>query len=536
MELSSMGLFSVLFGNKISAGLAPRKVHFATYPFQLGVASGDPRPDSVVLWTRLAPDPLNGGGMPTRNTPVSWEIAEDQRFARIAARGTEVAAPDLAHSVHAEATGLRPGREYFYRFRASGEISPTGRTKTAPEGRVSRVSFAFASCQQYEHGFFTAYRHMAEEDLDVILHLGDYIYEYGVDEYRAPEGNIRHHNGPEIMTLADYRNRFALYRGDPDLRAAHAAAPWLVTWDDHEVENNYADDIPENDVSREQFLLRRAAAYQAYYEHMPLRRTSLPSGPDMRLYRAVRYGDLVDFDVLDTRQYRDNQAAGDGYRPPNPEQQDPARSLTGDAQERWLINRLTSGRARWNVLAQQVFFAQRANPNPTTGELRYSMDAWDGYTANRDRIMTAIAEHGVSNPVVLTGDVHANWAAELKQNFDEPGSRTLGVEFVGTSITSEGNGSERRADTDRFLGANPHIKFFNNHRGYVRCTAGRDELIADYRILPAVQQPDTAIHTRATFRVENGNPGLQQIADNPLPGARQMVAEREEQRLVAQKT
>ena len=510
---------------------APR---FDSYPFTLGVASGDPDPRGVVLWTRLAPKPLEGGGMPAAAVPVRYEIAEDQRFRNVVATGEQAARPELAHTVHVEAAGLRPGREYFYRFKAGREISPVGRTKTAPprSRALAELNFAFASCQQYEHGYYTAYRRMAEEELDVVFHLGDYIYEYGPNEYVAEGGNVRTHSGPEIITLADYRNRHAQYRSDADLQAAHHAAPWVVTWDDHEVENNYADDIPENDVDPAVFLQRRAAAYQAYYEHMPLRRSSVPTGPDMRLYRRVDYGDLVSFNVLDTRQYRDDQAAGDGSKPPNPEQADPGRTLMGPAQERWLFNGLQRSRARWNVLAQQIFFAQQ---DRTKGDAEtFSMDAWDGYLGARDRVQDAFQRFGVSNPVVLSGDVHANWANDLLADYADPDSRVLGTEFVGTSITSGGNGSDTRADTPTILGENPHIKFFNNLRGYVRCRVTPEEWRADYRVLPFVTSGGAAVSTRASFVVQDGRPGLERVGGRAVAGARTRNAESETTRLEQQ--
>ena len=240
---------------------------FSEYPFTLGVASGDPLSDSVVLWTRLAPDPLNGGGMPNEAVSVKWELAEDERFRRIVKRGTEKATPHLAHSVHAEVSGLKPNHVYYYRFKCGNQLSPVGKTKTlpAPGADVAKFTFAFASCQQYEHGYYTAYQHMAKEKLDLVFHLGDYIYEYGPNEYVSKTGNVRTHSGPEIMSLLDYRNRHAQYRSDANLKAAHAAFPWVVTWDDHEVENNYANVIPEKGQSVEAFIKRRAAAYQAYY-------------------------------------------------------------------------------------------------------------------------------------------------------------------------------------------------------------------------------------------------------------------------------
>jgi alkaline phosphatase D len=542
LEFGGAGAAALIFGTGPYARPNPTgaRLRLADHPFRLGVASGDPSSNGFVLWTRLAPDPLDTdpatpGGMTSGPVSVQWEIAGDERFTRIVRRGTAVARPELAHSVHVEASGLRPGREYFYRFRAAGEISPVGRARTAPSGGLDRLRFAFASCQQFEHGYYSAYRHLAQDDLDVIFHVGDYIYEYGTDVYLSPTGNVRHHIGPEIMTLADYRLRHSQYRTDADLQAAHAHAPWIVTWDDHEVENNYADDISEN-VGEDPavFLKRRAAAYQAYYENMPLRLSSVPRGPDMQLFRRVGYGSLADFHVLDTRQYRSDQAAGDGTDPPNPEQQDPARSLTGDAQERWLLGGMAGSHARWQIIPQQVFFAQR-DLAAGAAEL-YSMDAWDGYVANRDRIMRGIAARHIQNVVVLTGDVHASWACDLKADWRDPKSATLGVEFVGTSVTSTGNGSDSRSDAATILGQNPHIKFFNNYRGYVRCTVTREDISADYRVVPTVTDQNAPVFTRATFRSAAGRPGLEQTADNPLPSGvgRASVAETEQTRINAQ--
>ena len=527
VRLGGVGAAALIFGYGPFTERTWAQPRFSDYPFKLGVASGDPLPDGVVLWTRLAPDPLNGGGMPDKKVPVQWQVASDEGFAQIVVEGTEFARPELAHTVHVEVAGLEPSREYFYRFKAGPEQSPVGRTKTAPAvgTSVAEMSFAFASCQQYEHGYFTAYRRMSEEDLDLVVHLGDYIYEYGPNVYRAPGGNVRAHSGPEIVTLLDYRNRHAQYRTDEDLQAAHAAFPWVVTWDDHEVENNYADEVPENGSqtpTTEEFLRRRAAAYQSYYEHMPLRRSSVPAGPDMLLYRRITYGNLAEFNVLDTRQYRDDQAAGDGTDPPNPEQQDPARTLTGEAQERWLLDGLAASGATWNVMAQQVFFAQR---DFDTGDgQRFSMDAWDGYIGSRNRISSFIQERDVQNPVVLTGDVHNNWACDLKANFDDQSSETLGVEFVGTSITSGGDGADTSPSQEAVVAENPHIKFFNGQRGYVRCTLTPEEWRADYRVLPFVKQPGAPAYTRASFAVEAGNPGLQIATEQAPRGTRVSAA------------
>ncbi|MFB4166083.1 alkaline phosphatase [Alteribacillus sp. JSM 102045] len=517
-------------GMKVQAE-ADAAISFDDYPFSLGVASGDPLSDGIVLWTRIAPDPLNGGGAPDRNIPVKWELAKDENFRNIVKRGTEIASPDLAHSVHVELDGLKADTVYFYRFKTGDEYSPVGKTKTLPKSgaHVSSLTFAFASCQQYEHGYYTAYKHMAKEDLDLVFHLGDYIYEYGPDEYVASSGNVRSHKGPEIMTLEDYRNRHAQYRSDENLQSAHAAFPWVVTWDDHEVENNYADEIPENDQSVEEFIERRIVAYQAYYEHMPLRQSSMPDGADMQLYRSFSYGDLADFFVLDTRQYRSDQANGDTSSPQTSESLDPSRTLLGDKQEEWLLDHLDSSTSNWNVLAQQIFFAKR-NYGPSADDPLYSMDSWDGYTPARARITDFVNKKDINNLIVLTGDVHANWASNLMENFDEPSSRILGAEFVGTSITSGGNGADKRADTDRILEQNEHIKFFNDYRGYVRCYVTPDQWRTDYRVLPFVSNKGADISTRASFVYEKDKEGLKEIDTAAVPQGKPQSDEVEEDR------
>ncbi|HWO98031.1 MAG TPA: alkaline phosphatase [Bacillus sp. (in: firmicutes)] len=506
---------------------APR---FQGYPFTLGVASGDPLSDSVVLWTRLAPDPLNGGGMPQQKVPVKWEVAKDEHFHQIVKRGTELAGPELAHSVHVEVDGLEANQIYYYRFKSGHELSPVGKTKTLPANgsSVASMTFAFASCQQYEHGYYTAYEHMAKEELDLVFHLGDYIYEYGPNEYVSSTGNVRTHSGPEIITLEDYRNRHAQYRSDANLKAAHAAFPWIVTWDDHEVENNYANIIPEKGQSVEEFVKRRAAAYQAYYEHMPLRLTSLPHNGGMQLYRNFSYGDLASFYVLDTRQYRDDQANGDGTKPHSAESLDPKRTVLGSEQENWLLSNLGNSKSHWNVLAQQIFFTQRKFGTDTTPT--YSMDSWDGYPAARQRIMDFVSSKNMNNLIVLTGDVHASWASNVMTDFDNPSSNIVGAEFVGTSITSGGNGADKRADTDRILGRNPNIKFFNDYRGYVRCTVTPEQWQADYRVVPFVTEPGAAISTRASLVYKKDGMGLKEVEANKVPQGIQISNEVEEDR------
>ncbi|WP_257348975.1 alkaline phosphatase D family protein [Pseudalkalibacillus decolorationis] len=496
---------SSLNANPVDA--APK---FKEYPFTLGIASGDPLPDGVVLWTRLAPDPLNGGGMKkNHDVPVRWEVARDEGFRDVVQHGVEFARAALGHSVHVEVNGLQPNERYFYRFKVGNEMSPIGRTKTLPAfgADVSKMSFAVASCQHYESGYYTAYKRMAGEDLDLVLHLGDYIYEDG-----ETEGSVRSHIGPEITTLDDYRNRYAQYRSDGDLREAHAKFPWVVVLDDHEVENNWAGEIPQNGQPVEPFIKRRADAFQAYYEHMPLRRSSMPNGSSIQLYRKFEYGNLVNFNILDTRQYRDDQANNDGWDAPNEESNNPNRTLLGDEQERWLFASLKNSQARWNVLGQQVFFAQR-DYDFDPGEKRVSMDAWDGYPAARERVLNFVSEQDIPNLVVLTGDVHSNWANDIKSDFNDPNSKTLGVELVATSITSGRDGSDVRKNTDKILEENPHIKFFNNQRGYVKCTVTPEKLQADFRVLPYVTRPDAPISTRASLEVEHNNPGLKKIYD-----------------------
>ncbi|MBT2229714.1 alkaline phosphatase [Nonomuraea sp. NEAU-A123] len=489
-----------------------------TDPFTLGVASGDPDHEGFVLWTRLAQQPLaedGFGGMPQRPFPVLWQIYSDERCRRVVRSGVAVAAPEWGHTVHVEADHLSSDREYWYRFRVGPYISPVGRAKTAPHplSYGGALSMAFVSCAQYEHGYFTSYRRLAEEHPDLILHLGDYQYEYTKDIYNIPGGNVRDHEGPETVTLANYRQRHAQYKADPDLQAAHAAAPWLVVFDDHEVDNNWADEIPEHAEDQPTFLQRREAAFRAYYENMPLRRTSIPRGVDMQLYRRVRWGRMASFHMLDTRQYRDDQGCGDGYKD-CPAAVDPSRSITGAAQEEWLVDGFHKSRAQWDIIGQQVFFAQRDN-NAGPAKVT-SMDAWDGYVASRQRITQGWVDARVRNPVVLTGDVHAHWASDLKLNYDDPTGPTVGSELVATSISTGGDGADSDPATHPFLAINPHLKFYNNQRGYVLTKIERDALTADFKVVPHLREPGAEAYTRATFVVEDGVPGVQQTYLRPL--------------------
>ncbi|MFC4997133.1 alkaline phosphatase D family protein [Dactylosporangium cerinum] len=476
------------------------------FPFKLGVASGEPAADSVVLWTRLAPSPLNAdgqGGMANADVTVDWQVSTTDTFASLVASGSVTARYADAHSVHVVAGGLAPDAEYYYRFRAQGHLSPVGRTRTAPAvGTVGRdLVMAFASCAHYESGYYTAYRRMAEDRPDLILHLGDYIYEGGTGT-----GGVRAHAGAEIVSLADYRRRYAQYKSDPDLQAAHAIAPWLVVPDDHEVENNYANMV-RNDSSpaltTAQWTARRTAAYRAYYENMPLRPSQAPTGNSIPLFRRVRWGTLATFHMLDTRQFRDDQACGDGWKV-CAAADSTTRSLTGAAQEAWLLDGLAQHYGTWDILGQQVFFARQFDASGAA-----SMDAWDGYRASRARIQQGWLDRSVRNPLVLTGDVHAAWANDLKADYANSNSATIGTELVCTSITSGGNGSAATAIPN--VATNPHLKFHSGLRGYVRTTISPAQVRADFRAVTTVTEHGAAATTLKSFTILDGQPGLRAL-------------------------
>ncbi|MFF7932931.1 alkaline phosphatase D family protein [Streptomyces sp. NPDC007940] len=482
-------------------------------PFTLGVASGDPLPDSVLLWTRLAPAPFEpDGGLPQQYVVVEWELALDERFAAPVRSGVAIAYPEYHHTLHIEVTGLEPDRIHYYRFRTGTWLSETGRTRTAPAAGTATASLSYAavSCQAYSDGYFTAHRHLSEDDVDVVLHLGDYLYEYAVNSaggHRAyTDRTLPDLFNREARTLEDYRLRYALYKSDPDLRAVHATHPFVVTWDDHETENNYAGTVSENDDPPEEFLLRRAAAYRAYWENQPLRAAQLPNGPDAQLYRRLQWGTLARFDVLDTRQYRSDQVYADTKHTGGPLQDDPTRTITGEAQESWLIDGWRDSPALWNVLSQQVCFSQRKLD--LTAEPKMSMDAWDGYRASRRRVLDGAKSAGVENLVVMTGDVHAAYAFDIKDDFDDPASATLGTEFTATSVASGRDGAEKPSTWDTYLRANPHLRFYDGRRGYVRVTLDRQQARADFRTVSAVTTPGAPITTSASFVTEAGHPGL----------------------------
>jgi alkaline phosphatase D len=490
-----------LLDSTSAAGASPRPT-LPGPPFTLGVASGEPTHNGVVLWTRLAPNPLvPGGGMPPERVRVDWEVAADDSFRRVVRHGRELAVPEDAHSVHVDLTGLRPDATYWYRFRAAGEISPIGRTRTAPHPgqRPHRVRFATASCQNYQDGYYVAHRALADEDLAFVAFLGDYIY-----EGRPSATALRQHDGVgEPVTLDDYRGRHARYRSDLDLQACHAAFPWIVTPDDHEIDNNWADEIPQDpDVqARDQFLARRAAAFKAYWEHMPLSPRLRPTGIDMRLYRRFAWADLLQLDVFDTRQYRSDQPADLAGA------NDPAATMMGAEQERWFAQGIKRSRALWNAVAQQTMVAQndrRAGPTEV-----FDFDNWDGYRVPRQRLLAELNQ--VANPVVLTGDRHATWICDLKEDFYDPASATIAAELTGTSISS---GSDRdpalfHASFDPVMAESPHWKFIDNTHGYLLCDVDRQRWLTELRTVPTVRAPQAPVSTFARFVTEAGRRGVE---------------------------
>lgn len=481
-------------------------------PFTLGVASGYPAPDGVVLWTRLAPEPLLGGGL-TEPVMVDWEIAHDERFARPVLKGSERATAEWGHSVHVETRGLEPDRWYFYRFRAGDAISPVGRTRTAPaRNTAASLTFAVASCAHYEQGYFTPYRHLAGDGIDLMIHVGDYIYEtsWGPSLPRRHDAHLQ-----EPMTLDDYRSRYALYRTDPDLQAAHAACPWLVTWDDHEVDNDYANDVSQDlDVARS-FLARRANAYKAYYEHMPLRRGAIAMGPDLRLHAQSFFGSDVSLFVLDDRQYRSPQVCprpgrgGGNFVDPDacPDLGDASRSLLGMEQEAWLRAGLGASRARWNIIAQQTRFAY-LDPFAGPGR-RAATDGWDGYPLARQRLVQDLRATKAANPIIVGGDVHAYWVSDVHSDPLDTKSPVVAADVTGTSITSaSGQPPENAA---RVVAENPHVKFADTtHHGYLRVALEATSAQVALRVTD-VSAPGGKLDTLASFVVEAGKPGITKI-------------------------
>jgi len=495
-----------LAGAALAAPAFVRHARAADAPrFAFGIASGQPHTTGMVLWTRLAGSDL------ARETEVRWEVAHDETFTRVAAHGSETAQAADAHSVHAEAAGLEPARWYWYRFHALGQTSAAGRTRTAPaaDAPVAKLDFIIASCQRWEVGHYAAWRHAAAESNDLVLFLGDYIYEYG----GSPGNEVRAVAGGRIRTLEQYRGRYAQYKTDPSLQAAHAACPWLLVWDDHEVENDYAG--LQGEFLQTDFAAQRAAAYQAYWEHMPLPKSARPvnltQGGEMRMFGRLDWGRLARFHLLDDRQWRDPQVCPKPGRGGSntvrlkdcPALADPKRTLLGAAQERWLADGWDLQRP-WNLLAQQTLMARFAWEDPAAGGM-YWTDGWDGYTPARNRLLGTVAARRVPGVVVLGGDVHSNYVADLMADHDDPKSPVVASEFCGTSITSLGLAQSR---LDAALPLNPHIKLGrSDRRGYMRFVLEPGRLQVDLKTLHDARDPASGIETMARFKVDPARPG-----------------------------
>jgi alkaline phosphatase D len=467
-----------------------------------------------VLWTRLAPEALPWGHH--GDITVRWEIAADEAFSRLVRKGEATASATLAYSVHVEVGALDSDRWYFYRFVTGDAHSPVGRTRTfpAPDAAASRLRVAYASCQRWEHGFFSAYRHMRDDDPDVVLFLGDYIY-----EYPNAKNAVRIPTGGWVRTLDEFRARYALYKSDPDLKAMHTACPWLVVWDDHEVQNDYAGTVSgSKGTPPAEFAALRTAAYQAYYEHMPLRASSLTralaglsGGAELRIHSTVRFGTLASFYLLDDRQYRAPQVCTKARKPGagnvDPAQcadwTDPKRTLLGVAQERWLDDAFAHGGGGWNIVGQQTLFGQR--DFRALGGHSFWNDGWDGYPAARGRLLASMRRSTLANPVLLGGDIHQNWVGHVKADYADPKSPSIGVEFCGTSISSRSDANQVRAQ----LAKNPHFIFADaERRGYGLVELTPKGLTTSLRVVNDVTVRDTTIATLARFSVEAGRSAI----------------------------
>jgi len=484
---------------------------FRHYPFALGVAAGDPAPDGFVIWTRLAPEPqAPDGGMPPLDVPVRWEVAEDAAFRRIVRSGIAVARAGLAHSVHVEVAGLRAHRPHWYRFLVAGaDTSPVGCARTAPAAGapVDRLRVALAGCQNFEMGYFTAYAHLAREaDLNAVFHYGDYIYELGPGATPGP----RTHVGEELSSLADYRRRYAQYKVDPDLQAAHAAAAFIMSFDDHEIDDNWAGALDKDGDSAAAFAPRKAAALQAWYEHVPVRRAQLP-GPRTAMYRRLDYGSLVRMHVLDTRSHRSDQQCErlgmtDEARSQCPRVDRPERTMLGAAQEAWL-DRGLANEARWNLIAQQVMVMPHDSRKDGTTVTETSTDNWNGYPLARQRLIDSIQRRRLTNVVIGSGDAHQNYIGAVPADMRNLDGPAIASDFLATSISSGGTGGARHADEQDALRNNPNMRMINNQRGYHLHTIAPDRWQTEVKVMDQVDRPGGSIATLATFHVDPKRPG-----------------------------
>ncbi|WP_256105724.1 alkaline phosphatase [Streptomyces sp. ODS05-4] len=500
--------------------------------FVHGTASGDPLPDGVLLWTRVTPTPdaLPGSGRGP-DTEVVWEVAEDAGFTRITARGTVTATAAADHTVKADVRGLAPDTPYHYRFTAGSTVSATGRTRTAPPaGSNARgVRFGVVSCANWESGYFSAYRHLAARtDLDAVLHLGDYVYEYASGSYPAAKYTVRPHlPAHEITTLADYRLRHGTYKTDPDLQALHAAHPVVAIWDDHEFANDAWSGGAENHTpgAEGDWAARVAAAKQAYFEWMPVRAST-----EGTVYRRLRFGALADLHLLDLRSFRSQQASvGSG------QVDDPERSVTGRAQLDWLKAGLASSDAVWQLVGTSVMISPVAFGSlpahllaPLTellglpeGGLAINTDQWDGYTADRRELLTHLTERKIRNTVFLTGDIHMAWANDVPvKAATYPASGSAATEFVVTSVSSDNlddilhvaPGTVSLAAAAALRAANSHVKWVDLDRhGYGVLDVTRAGAQMDYYAVSDKTRPDASSKWLRSYRTASGTQKVERV-------------------------
>ncbi len=514
------------------AQMMPLGVAFDPAPFPLGVASGDPTADSVILQTRLSDDPFNldapWGSIP-EDVEVRWAVAADPRMRRVVASGVVGSSSAMGHAVHVDVTGLEPGRHHWYQFSALGASSRIGRTKTAGIAPLQRLRVAYVSCQSFPHGYFTAYQNLCREDVDVVMHLGDYMYEYAEGSY----GDFR--NSPratEVNSLNSYRVRYAAYRGDPWLRQAHALFPFITTWDDHEIDNNWAGETPENtsdegNATPEAYALRRFNAFQAYRENMPIRpepEDNDPAAPAYQIYRQFIFGDLLDVSVLDTRQYRTDQPCDDGFALVNcAEQADPDATIMGHTQRDWLFGNLSTSTTAWRMIAQQLIVSQVSSlgiqtispidaPDGTGSfdqgaNVYFSADQWDGYLVERQALMSHLADNAIPDTFIITGDIHSSWVFDLKEDFDDTTSAVVGTEFVGTSITSPGFEQVGGNEPIRsgLYATNPHMKYLEGTlKGYTIADITHDGVTMTYRVVDTIEENRSGVATQSEWLLPRG--------------------------------
>ena len=475
----------------------------------------------MILWTRLLPPEPLSEELSDVDIAVAWEVATDAAMSDVVASGIGSAIAALGHSVHVDATGLSPDTDYYYRFLLDGFETTPARTHTfAAAGTTpDRFRFAFSSCQNWEQGYYAAYRELVEQgDIDAFVFLGDYIYEYATGGYADERGRATGQDF-ECETIEQYRERYALYHSDPLLQAAHALVPWIITWDDHEVDNDYAAASSEEDAEREAFLARRAAGYQAWYEHMPVR-LDPPDGPEYDIYRSFAHGDLLRFHVLDTRQYRAGQqrsapfvaALGSAVQVRDDElAASPDQTMLGSAQRDWLLGSVESSTAIWDVIAQQVFmFGGNAVPNAEPPVV--VVDTWDGYAGEREAVLSALSSTA-DNLVVLSGDFHSAAVADLRTDPFDRSLPVIGSEFMASSISSSFFDDD--AVVAQLVGAaltaNPQLKWFDAERGYTVCEVTPERWLATYRTVTDQFDENSAVVDATAWEVIAGAPGVAQI-------------------------